>query len=285
MHTASKAIELALLVATGLLLLGIMSVYSIAERGLNRRYAVDLTPIALPAASDPAILAEGERLATVRGCFWCHGAALQGQEYFAAAGRGVIVAAPDLTRLRTEYTAAEFARAVRHGVTPAGTSVQPAMPAFAYFNMSDDDLGAIMAYIASLPQQHGLPGQFRLLPVGWLRWAAGALPPNVAELIDHEAPRPRPGGSQRQHGRYLAASICSECHSDSGRIRVPGTPDLSIARGYSRAQFGQLLRTGAAADGRPLDSHMVNAARHRYTRLREAEVDALYAWLSRVDSP
>jgi mono/diheme cytochrome c family protein len=262
-----------------LLLAGIMSAYVSAEQGLNRRYDVALAPFTMPPA-EADIIAEGERLAAVRGCFWCHGTELEGGQYFASAKRGVIAIAPDLTRLINEYSPAEFARAVRHGVTPAGTSVQPAMPAFAFYHMSDADLGAIMVYIRSLPAQHGLQGKFRLLPVGWLRWALGQLPPNAADLIDHTAPRLAADGSLRQRGRYLAESICTECHGDSGRIRVPGTPDLQVAAAYSREQFGQLLRTGVALAERPIDYHMVDAARYRYVHLTEAEVDALYAWLT-----
>jgi len=275
-----NAIETLLLVAAGVLLAGIMLVYAIADRGLNRRYDVALAPFVMPPA-EAAIITEGERLATVRGCFWCHGTQLEGGQYFASAKRGVITIAPDLTRLINQYSAAEFARAVRHGVTPAGTSVQPAMPAFAFYNMSDADLGAIMAYIGSLPARNGLHGQFRLLPVGWVRWALGRLPPNAAELIDHAAPRPVAEGSLQQRGRYLAESICTECHGDNGRIRVSGTPDLQVTTAYSREQFGRLLRTGVALAERPIDYHMVDAAKYRYVHLTEAEVDSLYAWLAR----
>jgi mono/diheme cytochrome c family protein len=274
-----NTVEALLLATLGALLTGIMAAYVIAERGLNRRYEVPLVPFNLPPAEAP-VIAEGERLAAVRGCFWCHGNRLEGGQYFASAGRGVIAIAPDLTRLIQQYSPAEFARAVRHGVTPAGTSVQPAMPAFAFYNMSDADLGAIMVYIRSLPAQNGLHGKFRLLPIGWLRWALGRLPPNAADLIDHTAPRPAADGSLRQRGRYLAESVCTECHGDNGRIRVPGTPDLQVTAAYSREQFGQLLRTGAALGERAIDYHMVDAAKYRYVRLTEAEVDALYAWLT-----
>ena len=37
-----------------------------------------------------------------------------------------------------------------------------------------------------------------------------------------------------QRGRYLAESICTECHGDNGRLRVPGSPDLIVASAYTR---------------------------------------------------
>jgi mono/diheme cytochrome c family protein len=278
MKQASVTFETIMLILVGLALFGIMSVYWLADSQLNRTYDVALEPFELP--TGPTVVAEGERQASIRGCFWCHGQKLEGQQYFADASRGVIVVAPDLTRLMREYAPAEFARTVRHGVKPDATSLQPAMPSFAFYNMSDADLGAIMAYIKSLPEQNGFEGEFRLMPVGWLRWVRGELPPNVADLIDHSAPRPEPAvqGAPSERGRYLAESICTECHGDNGRIRVPGSPELNIAAAYTAEQFRRLMRTGVPLGERDIDYHMVDASKYRYTLMTDAEIDALYAW-------
>ena len=165
MNSESHRLEWILLIITGLAVFVTLAMYVLAERELNRRYDVSLQPIEVP--EGPAAVAEGERQAMIRGCFWCHGAALEGQMYFAEADRGLIVVAPDLTRIVNRVSPAEFARTVRHGVRPDGTSLQPAMPSFAFYNMSDADMGSIIAYIKSLPQQDGYDGQFNLLPVGW----------------------------------------------------------------------------------------------------------------------
>jgi mono/diheme cytochrome c family protein len=145
-----------------------------------------------------------------------------------------------------------------------------------------------MSYIASLPASAGIEGKFRLLPVGWIRWLAGLLPPNTAALIDHEAMRPDPAvnGDPVARGRYLAESICTECHGDNGRIRVPNTPDLTIAANYSRDDFFHLLRTGEALGNRPIDHHMVEVAKYRYVYLHDDEIDALYRYArSFIESP
>lgn len=263
---------------TGLALTITLYVYIRAESGMQQQFDVPLELIAVPAGAEA--IAEGERLATIRGCFWCHGQALEGQKYFAEADRGIIAIAPDLTRKIRTYSPAEFSRAVRHGVKNDGTSVQPAMPSFAFYNMSDADMGAIIAYIQSLPEQNGFAGQFRLLPAGWFRWVAGELPPNTASLIEHNAPRLNPAvsGSPEERGHYLAESICTECHGDNGRLRVPGTPDLQIAAAYTRADFFNLMRTGVPMGGREIDYHMKDVSKYRYIRLTDNEVDALYAY-------
>ena len=130
--------------------------YISSYNDLNRRYDVPLADIEIPASQ--TAIEEGGRLARIRGCFWCHGPALEGQQYFAEANRGLIVVAPNLTAKVREYTPAELARAIRHGVKRDGTSVQPAMPAFAYYNMSDADMGRLIAFIGSLPEQPGFEG-------------------------------------------------------------------------------------------------------------------------------
>jgi len=276
----SMTLEAILLVLVAAALGLIMSVYVLMDRDFNRVYEVPLEPIVVPAGD--AVVREGRRLAQIRGCFWCHGDQLQGKAYFASARRGVMVIAPDLTRRIQEFSAAEFARAVRNGVRPDGTSLQPAMPSFAFYNMSDADLGAIMAYIASVPEQNGFEGKFQLWPIGWFRWVGfGApLPPNVADMIDHKASRPSPAleGTLSERGRYLAESICTECHSDNGRIRVPGTPELYVASAYNESDFYRLIRTGVPIGEREIDYHMVEVSQYRYTEFTEEEIEALYTW-------
>ena len=278
MKPSANKFEIFLLLLIGLMFAIVIFVYVRSEAELYKVYDVPAEPVEVPAG--PEAVVEGERLARIRGCFWCHGQSLEGQKYFAEADRGLIAVAPNLTRKVREYTPSEFARAVRHGIKIDGTSVQPAMPAFAYYNMSDADIGLLIAYIQSLPLQDGFEGEFRLMPVGWFRWVAGRFPPNAADLIDHTAARPDPAvnGSEVDRGRYLAESICTECHGDNGRLRVPGSPDLIVAAAYSREDFYRLIRAGEPVGERKIDYHMVDASKYRYTEFRDDEVEALYAY-------
>ena len=61
---------------------------------------------------------------------------------------------PNLTRGRggvgATFTDADFVRAIRHGVDPSGRQLL-IMPSDDYNHFSDADLGAIIAYVRSLP--------------------------------------------------------------------------------------------------------------------------------------
>jgi hypothetical protein len=130
MNSNTNRVELILLGLTGLTVVVLLYVYLQSSMELNRQYQVPVTELSVAVTDE--LVEEGQRLAQIRGCYWCHGPSLEGQQYFAEAGRGLIVVAPNLTRKIREYSPAEFARAVRHGVKRDGTSVQPAMPSFAY---------------------------------------------------------------------------------------------------------------------------------------------------------
>ena len=56
-------------------------------------------------------------------------------------------------------------------------------------------------------------------------------------------------------------------------------PPLAIVSAYSRPQFHHLLRTGEPVGGRRLGL-MAEVARGRFSRLTDAEVDAIYNYLS-----
>jgi len=276
---ADKLLLLIVLVAAGVLLAYGYIYLQIDER-LSRVYDVPLQDI--PLSDDPLVLAEGERQAWIHGCFWCHGKNLQGRPYFVSPFRGVQMVAPNLTHKARDYSAAELVRAIRHGIKPDGTSLQPAMPSFAFYNMSDEQLTALVSYIRSVPVVDGYEGGLTLWPTGVVRAWQGILPPNLGDLIDHDAPRVaadfEPGSAE--HGEYLVASVCTECHGDNGRLRVPNSPDLAIARAYDKKDFVRLIRTGVAIGERPIDYHMVEVAEYRYIYFNDTEVDAIFEYLS-----
>ncbi|HEX5060497.1 MAG TPA: hypothetical protein VFV99_14115, partial [Kofleriaceae bacterium] len=55
------------------------------------------------------------------------------------------------TGLGTRYTEASFIATMRTGKKPNGTPIMPPMPSDVYKNMTDDDLGAIFAYLQTIP--------------------------------------------------------------------------------------------------------------------------------------
>ena len=133
-----------------------------------------------------------------------------------------------------------------------------------------------MAYIKAQPVTDFDPGRFDLLPIGWLRMVRNDIEPANPALIDYTDTRPNP---VTERGRYLAESMCTECHGPKGVQRAPLAPDLGIARAFSREDFGVLLRTGIGLGGREVNGLMSQAAQKRYRYLADADVDALYEYL------
>lgn len=277
MKSDSHVLEWLLFIVTGLLTAFFAALYLLTQASVNTTYEAPLVP--LNADSSAVSVTEGERLTTLMGCLWCHGEGLGGQKYFAKAEKGFIIVAPDLTAKIRDYSEEEFVRAVRHGIRPDGTSLQIAMPAYSFYDLSDADLQAIMAYIMQLPEQDGFEGGLTLQPIGWYRWLTGKMTPPVASVIDHSAPRlPEGSGASVEHGRYLAQVICTECHSDTGRQVVAIAPDLRIAATYSYEDFVTLMRTGVPRDGRQLDWNMIDASKYRFVLFTDDEIRALYVY-------
>jgi cytochrome c553 len=129
-----------------------VSVY-LAQRSaalLNARY--NLPPSAVRAISTPEAIAKGAHLAVVTACASCHGADLTGQMIGVS---GSAISAPNLTLVSKRLSDAELDRAIRHGLAPNGRS-ELAMPSQAYAGISDEEAGAIIAYLRSLPPKGGL---------------------------------------------------------------------------------------------------------------------------------
>lgn len=258
-----------------LLLLFAGYVYVASARALSRTYEAQAHPVRVP--TDSAAIAEGARLARIRGCDGaCHGENAGGQvfeERFVAAA-----AIPDLTRLVREYDGEELERAIRHGVKPSGRSVVRFMPSEMFSRLSDEDLGAILAYLRSLPPSDGPAPGIRFGPLGRLmivRGEIGLAAERIGERADHAAPD---RGDPVAFGRYLALTSCSECHgADLGGSESGLAPDLRIAAAYSPEQFTRLLREGVPLDGRELGL-MKQVAVGRFSHFTDEEIAALHAY-------
>jgi cytochrome c553 len=261
------------------LVLGAASfIYLASERMVRKTYDLPLSSITFP--TDSLLLTEGQRLATVRGCYnGCHGEQLEG---------GVLVdepllarvVAPNLTQVVTQYTDAELERVVRHGVRRNGRSTL-GMPSSMFYHLSDRDLGAIIAFLRSAARTEGPAAEIRLGPLARLGLVLGKYNPQ-AELIDHDAPRlaVRDTSDYNTLGKYLALTSCTECHGLDLRGNPDGSsPNLAIASGYSEADFARLMRTGMALRGREL-RRMSDVARRRFSHLTAGEIKALHAYLS-----
>jgi cytochrome c553 len=261
-----------------LLVVALGLVYAVSQRQLSRSYAAaPLSAFRADAAADAALLAEGERLARTRGCFGCHGPALEGRVFMDEPWVARIVA-PNLTRAVPEYSDAELERLVRRGVRRDGKGVW-VMASNMYYHLSDDDLAAIVAYLRSLPPRDGPPMEMEVRPLGRVGLAIGQFPA-ITEEIDAAAPRMAvERGDPIAFGRYLATTSCTECHG-AALEGYDDTPDLRIAAAYTAEQFEKLMRTGLALGDRDT-GFMSGVARGRFSHFTDEEVAALYAYLRR----
>ncbi len=272
--------------ALGVALLAGAAVYGASERRARARFAVPDHPLAVP-DGDAAAVARGRRLATVRGCAGCHGPGLAGRVEIddPLIGR---LAAPNLTRggRGARLTDRDWERAVRHGVRRDGTPLF-VMPAQEHNGMSDEDLGAIVAYARSLPAAPDAPPGSRAGPLGRALQVAGQIRLFPAEALDHARPHPArvvPEPTAR-YGAYLA-TMCTGCHGPGfGGGRITGAPpDWKPAANitpagighYTEADLARALRQGRRPDGSAIDRAMPV----RLTReMTDVELRALYAYL------
>ena len=279
----------------GLVLIAAVALYLIAGGRIDRTYAISAEAIAIP--TDQASIDRGRHLATAIGkCVDCHGQNLGGTIFLDVTAPPLFRAvAPNLTRgqggLGGQLSDADFARAIRHGVGPDGKALL-VMPADDYYAMSDADLGALIAYIRSLPPVDSQLPPSEIRPLGRILLAAGQLPPFPAEVIDHSASRDvaPPAGVTPEYGRYLAMTGgCTGCHGlglSGGAI--PGVPpDFPKARNitptgigsWTEEDFFRALREGKRPDGSSLNPFMPWMATRQMT---DDEIKALLAFLRTV---
>src|SRR5262245_25358992 len=270
-------IRLAVGSLVGLGIVGYVIVYAVSERVLRRTYEMPVIALAIP--TDPESIREGRRLATIRGCFLdCHGKEAEGRVMFDDPKIARIVA-PNLTAAVHQYTDAQLAVIIRNGVRPDGRSLI-VMPSEAYVGMTDGDLGRIIAFPNSLPRVPGPGRDIAVGPLGRLGLAIGKFK-TTAELIAITGPPPAATNQQAELGRYLARTVCAECHGTSLRGAANPdftSPDLRVVAAYSPEAFARLLRTGIALGERRLGT-MSEQARNNLSQLTDSEIAALHSYL------
>lgn len=245
------------------------TVYAWSEARFRRTYSIQVTPVTVPTDADS--IAYGEHIAHIRGCKACHGDDLSGRIEADDPMIGRIANANLTGGAGSEvigYTVEDWDRAIRHGVGPDGTPLI-IMPSRQHNIMSDEDLGALVAYLRSLPPvDNELPELELSLIIRTFYVATGMEGLIVpAEAIDHDAPRPPSPtrGVTAEYGQYLAG-LCSLCHGEGlsggyipGVPPAPGEPpplNLTPAgelSGWTFDDFLTAMRNGVTPGGRQLD--------------------------------
>ncbi len=272
-----------------LLVVGGATAYGVSERRLRARFAVPDHSVVVQ--EDSATVAAGRHIATIRGCVDCHGPDLGGRIVVDDPAIGLL-AATNLTGggQGAVLTEADWERAVRHGVR-RDSSPLLMMPAHEYSVLSDEDLGAIVAYARSLPaigtaQPGAKPG-----PLGRALHLAGQFPLLPAEKVDHAAPHPARVAVEptAAYGGYLASS-CIGCHGETlAGGKIPGAPpewgpaaNITPAGigNWTEADLARALRTGRRPDGSTMDTTVMPV--RLLKTMTDVEVTALYAYLKTV---
>jgi cytochrome c553 len=253
------------------------------------RFIVPRHAVAVP--GDAAAVARGRHLSeAIAVCTVCHGDDLGGRRAFEhpLLGRGYT---PNLTAGRggigAAYDASDWDRAVRHGVDRSGRGLL-FMPVDHYQHLSDEDLGAMIAYYRSLPPVDNDRTALELSLLARLMIDLGLSGPVVrAAQLD---PSARRASSPKEPGAYLVEiGGCTFCHGDAltgGRGLEPGAPPGPALTRDSRIgakpfdAFAAALRTGTAADGHAIDPRFMPWP--GYARMTGDELRAIWLYLQRL---
>lgn len=280
----------------GLLLLALGIVYIVSSIKLNAAYAV--TPETIPVPSDSATLAQGKHLVTaIAKCVDCHGERLEGKVFIDAFPLGTIIT-PNLTSgkggIGSTYTDADWIRAIRYGVNREGKGLK-IMPSDEYWHNSDVELGAIIAYVKSVPPVDNELEESSVGPLGRVLYVTGQLPLLPVESIDLSAKRAEvpSAGATVEYGKHLATvSGCSGCHgANLSGGKIPGTPPdwppagnltphQSGLGSYSEADFFHALREGVKKNGERMDAQYMPWK--ATSLMKDEEIRALWAYLNTV---
>ncbi len=279
----------------GIVIIVVGILYGIGWSRINKSYLV--APDQVQLLDDERSLKEGHRIFQYRGCEACHGEELQGLVYLDNPAIGKVIT-PNLTRgvggVMADRSDEDLVLAVRHGISIDGTGLL-FMPSTEFYYLSDQDLGAVLAYIRSKPPVDNEPGQSELSPTGFivmnLTDQITFLP---AELIPHQEPpppAPEPGVSVK-YGEYLSLS-CPVCHGQEmsgGEIQGfppewPAASNLTPGPGSRLPSWGvegfiDIIRDGEK-HGRAIHPDYMPWSSYRH--MNDSELQAVYSYLTSLE--
>ena len=282
----------------GVFIVLLVVLFFVGSRKVDRTYDVQIASVAVP--TDAASIARGKHYVEAIGvCQVCHGQDLAGpvvddckdapctgfsnDPIFGKMMPNNLT--PGLGGTGGDFTDADYVRAIRHGIGRDNKSLV-LMPSEQYNRISDEDLGAMIAYLKTLDPVDNELGESNLGPLGRvIAVIAGGLLP--ASQIDHSAARaPSPVvGVSAEYGGYLAET-CIICHGDGlTGSKVPGNervdaPDITLdgAPGdWTKSQFVNTLRSGITPQGDLLDPRFMPW--NRFNQMTDDELDAIWLYI------
>ncbi len=274
----------------GLLLVAGVGMYLAGNARLTKKY--DFPPSNITIPTDAASIEFGKHRAEVL-CQGCHMPDMSGKvNFFDGGPLGTLDSANVTTGeggVGREYTSDEdYVRAVRHGIDPQGKPIF--MPAvMSTSNLSDEDLGAIIAYIKSLPPvDHKLEGQ-KFSPLAKILLTAGVLGKLPVEVVSHDVHVTAPArGVTPEYGEYMVnTNDCHLCHGEQlngGKHANPTikvispnlTPGGELA-GWTEEDFVNTIRTGKTPGGHELNDDLMPWK--SYSNMSDDELKAIFKYL------
>ena len=278
-----------------LLVVAAIGLYTLGSARLNKTYDIQPETITIPTGE--TAIARGRHLdEALTFCQGCHGEQLEG-EIFEDEPMIATFYAPNLTSGRggvgATYSDADYVRAIRHGVNSQGRGLL-IMHSDVYHNLSEQDLGAMIAYLKSVPPVGNELPEPKIYPLGNIMVALGAfdseaLPLIPAELIDHSAPFAEipAQGTTTEYGGYLVSiTLCHMCHGldlTGGPPLEPGmpagpdlAPDGELGT-WSEADFIQVMRTGVTPHGHELNPEFMPW--DWYANMTDVELKSMWLYL------
>jgi len=271
-----------------LLLIGVVAIAGVilsfvGAGKLSETAEVEAEAIDIPI--DDASIERGEHLVQSV-CVSCHGPTIEGEPLINDPAIGTIYA-PNLTGLAQTHTDGELVLAIRHAVGHDGRKLM-IMPAESFIHFSAEDLGAIIAYLKSVPASGEESPEPSLGIMGRILLAAGMFGQIFpADVIDHDTPftdMPAIGANQA-YGEYLSG-LCRACHGPDLKGAVtsdpesPPAPDITSAGSqgsWTEAEFLHMMRTGITPDNRAIDANYMPWA--SFGKLYDEELQALWLYL------
>jgi len=265
----------------------VLVLVTVASGRMNKVYDPAVKRVAIP--SDEAAIERGRYLATsVSTCTGCHNSDLGGKFFFEDPTIGQIYSA-NLTAgaggKGAYYSDEDWVRLLRYGVKPDGKPVL-VMPSQNFHRLSDEDLGALIAYLKTVPEVDRESPAPDLKVMGKVLIALGQLGRLPAEIIAEEGSLPpAPERSVTvEYGQYIAwVGGCRDCHGDAltGGTVGPGGPVApNLTPGgqmlvWTDVDFIQAFRTGETPQGK-LDTDLMPIAEYQ---MEDDDLKALYLYL------
>jgi len=254
----------------GLTLLAAVILFFSGNSRLSKTY--DFPPSGIVVPTDAASIEYGKhRVETL--CADCHSEDLGGVIGWTVVGPLATIDSANLTSgeggIAEEFTTDEdYVNAIRHGIDPEGKPIY--MPAVAAFqHISDEDLGAMIAYLKTVPPVDRKTNGSQFTALGKIIFAAGMFGDLPVEVVAHQNSVTAPtAGATVEYGEYLVnIGDCRACHGQElagGSYPDPAvtqpvpnlTPGGELA-GWSESDFLNAMRTGITPSGHQLSPDLM----------------------------